>query len=161
VVYDHIQFQVRGEFSTYQSGKNKWRLFFNRGHEFAALDDFGNPYAKRWSAINFSALASPWMPINRGMAGLDEALAFRTYDWAGIPTMYSHYFQLRVIDAVGQSDAKSQYAGDLWGLYLGFEQPNDDFVDDHNIPDGNIYKMENGAGDKKNQGPTQSTSNAD
>ena len=33
-VYDHIEFRVRGEFSTYVAGKNKWKFFFNRGHEF-------------------------------------------------------------------------------------------------------------------------------
>ena len=160
-VYDNIEFQVRGEFSTYQSGKNKWRVFFNRGHEFQAYDNYGRPYAKPWSAVNFSAMASPWVPINRGMAGLDEGLAMRTYDLSGIPTMNTNYFQLRVIDGEVEANPNNQYDGDLWGLYMTIEQPNDDFVDNHGIPDGNIYKMEGGAGDKKNQGPTDSPTNAD
>ena len=37
-VYDHIEFENRGEASTYVSGKNKWRIHFNRARRFDALD---------------------------------------------------------------------------------------------------------------------------
>ena len=38
-VYDHIEFENRGEASTYVSGKNKWRFHFNRARDFEARDN--------------------------------------------------------------------------------------------------------------------------
>ena len=31
VVYDHMRYRIRGHGSTYNTGKNKWKLRFNRG----------------------------------------------------------------------------------------------------------------------------------
>ncbi|MCH8044628.1 MAG: lamin tail domain-containing protein [Planctomycetes bacterium] len=159
VVYDHVNYRVRGEASTYVSGKNKWRIFFNRGHRFRAVDDFGVPNKEAWSTINFSALASPWLAVNRGMAGLDEGIAFAAYELAGIPTPNTSYFQFRVIDNAAEAPT-NQYGGDMWGLYMTIEHLNDAFIDEHDLPDGNIYKMQGGP-EKKNQGATQTTSNSD
>ncbi|MDB4354186.1 CotH kinase family protein, partial [Akkermansiaceae bacterium] len=47
------------------------------------------------------------------------------------------------------------------GLYLAMEQPNGSFLDSRNLADGNIYKIEGGAGDKKEQGNTQVTNSSD
>ncbi|MCA9151513.1 MAG: tandem-95 repeat protein, partial [Planctomycetales bacterium] len=44
IVYDHIVFKNRGQNSTYVTGKNKWKLLFNSGHEFVAKDDYGQPW---------------------------------------------------------------------------------------------------------------------
>lgn len=70
-VYDHIQFYNRGEVSTYKSGKNKWRFRFNRSRDFQARDNYGRRYKTDWKTMNFSACASPHVPSNRGIAGLD------------------------------------------------------------------------------------------
>lgn len=59
VVYDHVNFQIRGEYSTYVSGKNKWKISFNTGHELAARDNYGNLYAEKWKRLNLNANASP------------------------------------------------------------------------------------------------------
>jgi len=160
IVYDHIQFRVRGEYSTYQSGKNKWKFFFNTGHDFQARDDFGSRYTVPWKVMNFSACATPWVPANRGMAGVDEALAMALYNLAGLPAPRTHFLQFRVIDELQEAHPFDQYTGDLWGLYLAIEFPDSRFLDEHGLDDGNVYKME-GQGDKKNQGPTQSVSTAD
>ncbi|MBM3845464.1 MAG: lamin tail domain-containing protein, partial [Verrucomicrobia bacterium] len=50
-VHDHITFHNRGEFSTYVSGKNKWRLHFNNTHELQARDNRGRPYDETWDDI--------------------------------------------------------------------------------------------------------------
>jgi hypothetical protein len=154
VVYDHIQFGVRGEFSTYVSGKNKWKFHFNRGHEFQARDNYGRPYGATWRIMNFSPAATPWVEMNRGMAGIDEAIAYRLYDLAGNPSPNTNFLQFRVIDDAPEATA-SQYDGDLWGLYLSLEHPDGRFLDARDLPDGTTYKVENAQGDIKHQGSTQ------
>ena len=160
-VYDHIEFENRGEFSTYQSGKNKWRFHFQRGHEFVGRDDFGRARKAALRTMNLSACATPWVPTNRGMACLDESVAFRLYELAGVPSPHMNYLQLRVIDEAEEQNATDQYRGDLWGLYGTIEQTDGAFLDERDLPDGNVYKIENGLGDKRNQGPLPPTTSAD
>jgi hypothetical protein len=160
VVYDHVKFEVRGEWSTYVAGKNKWRVTFNTGHEFAARDNWGNLYAEKWRRLNLNANASPWAPHNRGMAGLDEALSFRIYELAGVEVPNTNYVQLRVIDGVDEATS-NQYDGDLWGLYLAVENVGGRFLDEHGLEDGNVYEIENAGGDSKNQAPDQPTDGSD
>ncbi len=155
-VYDHIEFKVRGEFSTYQSGKNKWKFFFNRGNDFQARDNYGDRYPGGFRVMNFSACASPWVPANRGMSGLDEAVAFRMYALAGVPSPKTHHLHFRVVDEAEEAPAGDQYGGDLWGLYLSQEHPDGRFLNRRNLPDGSTYKIESGNGDQKHQGPFES-----
>ena len=50
VVYDHILFSNRGQGSAHISGKNKWGLKFNRGHDLPFVDHAGVPFPPRWTA---------------------------------------------------------------------------------------------------------------
>ena len=159
-VYDHVQFHNRGEGSTYNTGKNKWRFHFNRARDFKPRDNYGRRYKADWNSMNFDACASPWAAVNRGMAGLDEAISYRLYELAGVPSSKTHYLHFRVIDNAVEASPTSQYEGDLWGLYLAVEQPDGRFLDERGLPDGNVYKIE-GGGDKKNQGATQATNTSD
>lgn len=160
-VYDHIEYENRGEFSTYVSGKNKWRLHFQRGHEFQGRDDYGQLRRARIRTMNLSACATPWVPPNRGMACLDESVAFRLYELAGLPAPHMNYLQFRVIDEAIETHPTDQYRGDLWGLYGTIEQTDGPFLDERDLPDGNVYKIEGGLGDKRNQGPLPPTISAD
>ena len=160
-VYDHIEFENRGEASTYVSGKNKWRIHFNRARRFKPLDNWGQPYNSTWTRINMQPMSSPWAAVNRGMAGLDESLTMRMYELAGIPSPQTHYFAFRVIDDERESDSRNQFEGDVWGVYLAMESPNGSFLKDRGLADGNIYKIEGGGGDKKEQGDTQVTNSSD
>ena len=160
-VYDHIEFENRGEFSTYVSGKNKWRFHMNRGHEFRARNLHGERYRERWETINFSAAATPWVPTNRGMAALGEGAAFKAYAMAGVPSPNNNWFQFRVIDEALEAHATDQYRGDLWGLYMTIEHTDGAFLDERDLPDGNTYKIEGGNGDKRNQGPTHTLNSSD
>jgi hypothetical protein len=160
-VYDHIEFENRGEFSTYVSGKNKWRFHFNRGHELQPRDDYGRLRLSRARTLEFSACATPWVPPNRGMAGLDESLAFRLYELAGVLSPRTAFIQFRVIDQALEASPTDQYRGDLWGLYLTLEHTDGAFLDERGLPDGNTYKIEGGNGDQRNQGPTQPKGSAD
>ena len=160
VVYDHILFNNRGEASTYQNGKNKWCFKFNAGHLFAARDNNGNLYAEKWSRIDMNANASPWIPNNRGMAGLDESVTMRLYQLAGIPASNTNYVQFRVVEGVNEAPA-DQYSGDLWGLYLAVEHTGGHWLNEHDLADGNVYKIKAAAGNAQNLSPDQVSDGSD
>ena len=152
-VYDHMSYRVRGHGSTYNTGKNKWKIRFNTGHYFKAHDDYGRLRNERVKTLNWSALASPWNPANRGMAGLDEAVAFRLWQLAETPAANTNYFHLRIIDDAVEQDPEDQYDGDNWGLYLTIEQTDKRFLDERGLPDGNTYNMHFGNSNVLNQAP--------
>lgn len=166
-VYDNIHYRIRGQASTFMWGKNKWKFDFNRGHYFQARDDYGNEYREKWDKMNVGTGGCPWWQYphpgswNQGAGGLllNEALGYRLYNMAGVPTSNTNYFQLRIVDETEETSA-DQYAGDYWGLYLAVENHDGAFLDEHGLSDGNLYRMDGGYS-KKNQGATQSTSSAD
>ena len=75
------------------------------------------------------------------------------------PPRNTNFLQFRVIDDA--AEYVDQYNGDLWGMYLAVEQPDGQFLDQHGLPDGNLYKMEGGTGELNNQGPTHPTNKSD
>ena len=154
-VYDHMTYRVRGHGSTYNTGKNKWKLRFNTGRYFKAHDNYGRRRNESVRTLNFSALASPWNPANRGMAGLDEAVAFRLWQLADTPAANTNYLHFRVIDDAVEQAPDDQYDGDNWGLYLTIEQTDKRFLDERGLPDGNTYNMHFGNSNVLNQAPGQ------
>ncbi|WP_193213811.1 lamin tail domain-containing protein [Luteolibacter marinus] len=179
-VYDHIQFRNRGEASTYKSGKNKWRYYFNRSRDFPAKDNFGGEYRETWGSFSADACSSPWAALHRGMAGVEEAVSYKIFQLGGLASPNTHYFHLRVIrgpnetpaagtvindpigeEPVGNPVSDGQYAGDFWGLYLALEQPDGSFLDERGLPDGNLYKIGASQGDKKHQGFGQPVNSSD
>jgi len=168
-IFDHVQFNNRGEASTYVSGKNKWRFHFNTARELQALDNWGRPYAGTWNELNLNACASPWVAVHRGMSGVEEAVSLRIFELLGMASAKSHFLHFRVIDDVSETgttqfqggDPSGVNGGDLWGLYLAIEQPDGAFLDSRNLPDGNVYKIESSNGDKKHQGADQVTDGSD
>jgi hypothetical protein len=143
-VYDHIEFHNRGQASTYLAGKNKWAFHFNPSQEFQARDSWGRKYKQTWNSFKLNACASPWVQANRGMAGMDEAVSFRAYQLAGVPSPNTHWVHFRVIDAVEEASPQSQYASDLWGLYLVLQDADGAWLRESGLPDGNIYSPETG-----------------
>ena len=161
VVYDHIQFGVRGIGSTYVSGKNKWNVYFNRSRNYQGYDNYGNPYQKTWNNLLINCNASPWAAVNRGSAGVEEASSNRIFQLFGMASMNTQYLHFRVIDDAVETSTTSQYDGDLWGLYLGLEPTEGNFLGERAMADGNIYSIEGNAGDKKHQGTTQVVDSSD
>jgi len=160
VVFDHVQFRVRGIGSTTVSGKQKWNIYFNRGRDYQAYDNAGKPYKETWNNLLINANASPWASVNRGSAGIEEAVSNRIFTLAGNHSESTHYLHLRVIDDALESGA-TQYDGDLWGLYLGLEPTEGNFLNERGLEDGNVYSIEGNAGDKKHQGATQAVDSSD
>lgn len=167
-VYDHIRYRIRGQWSPFQTGKEKWKIDFKRGHYFQARDDYSDKYKNKWDKMNIGSGTCPWWQYphpggwdvgTRGMM-LNEALAFRLYNMAGVPSCNTNFFHFRVIDNSVEANSSSQYEGDFWGLYLAIEQSDGAFLNEHGLPDGNVYRMEGDAG-KTHQGSTQVSNNSD
>ena len=101
-VYDHINYRARGGVWRYAMGKNMWKFDFNRGHDFQARDNYGNPYQEQWDEINVLPGTNPWWRDNVSTEGtvLFEPAAFKLYELAGAPSPSTNYFNFRVIDGV-------------------------------------------------------------
>ncbi len=157
-VYDHVRYRIRGSASTYNTGKNKWKLKFNTGHDFAARDADGHLYPYGWGNLTLSALMCPWWSNDASTGGtiLNETTAMDLYRLAGVPAIRSHFFHFRIIDETDEVAAASQYVGDFWGLYLAIEETEADYLESNGLPDGNVYNCNGSvaASVKRNQGPT-------
>ncbi len=164
-VYDHITYRPRGGVWRYAMGKNMWKFSFNRNHEIQMLDDYGNPMPTKSRDVNFGACIQQGDYLNRGEQGLYESVGFKLFNLAGVAAPHNAFMQFRVVDKTSETGT-TQYNGDLWGLYLYNEEPDGNFLDSHDLADGNLYKMDTegtgpGGGSLQNQGPTQVTDNSD
>ena len=161
VVYDHIQFKVRGIGSTYNTGKNKWNIFFNKARDLQARDNWGNKYKETWNNLILNANACPWASVNRGAAGIEEAASARIFELAGNTNFRTHYVHWRVIDSATELSPTNQYDTDLWGLYLGLEPTESNMLGERGLPDGNIYSIEGNNGDQKHRAEGQPGDSSD
>ncbi|MHC4324613.1 MAG: lamin tail domain-containing protein, partial [Planctomycetota bacterium] len=159
-VYDHIRYRARGGVWRYAMGKNMWKFDFNRGHSFQARDDYGKKYDTTWDKLNFSACIQQGDYQHRGEQGMFEAASLKLFNLMGSEASKTNWLQFRIIDEVLES-GPTQYNGDFWGLYMTLEQMDGRFLNEHNLPDGNLYKMENHSGSLNNQGPTHVTNRSD
>ncbi|HEX7862513.1 MAG TPA: CotH kinase family protein [Verrucomicrobiae bacterium] len=142
-VYDHIQFNNRGQASSYVAGKNKWGVKFNAGEAFEARNNRGEAYRFKWTGFNMNPCASAWAQVNRGMAGLDEAISYRVYQLAGVPSPDTFWIHFRVVDSAAES-AANQFNSDLWGLYLIVQEKNGTWLKERGLPDGDIFSIDSG-----------------
>jgi len=162
VVYDHIRFRARGGVWRYAMGKNMWKFDFNRARSFQARDDYGKKYATTWDKLNFSALIQQGNFRQRGEQGLFEGAGFKLHNLAGNPAPKTHYVHFRIIEHADETGpTASQYDDDFQGLYMVIEQLDGRFINEHELPDGNLYKMEGGSGTLNNQGATQPKDKSD
>ena len=159
-VYDHIQYRPRGGVHRFQYGKNFWKFDFNRGHRFKARDDYGKRYNTEWDKLNFSSIVQQVNFNHRGEQGLFEATGFKLFQLSGVEACHTHYNQFYVIDEAN-ANGTTQYNSDYYGLYLSIEQMDGRYLDEHGLPDANLYKIEGHSGDSNNQGPTQVSDRSD
>ena len=159
-VYDNIRYRARGGVWRYAMGKNMWKFDFNRGHGFQAKNDYGVEYSEAWDKLNFSALIQQGNYLHRGEQGLFESVGFKLFNLAGVESPHTHYVHFRVVDSTDEV-TDSQFDGDFQGLYLAIEQPDGRMLEEHDLPDGNLYKIERHTGDSSNQGPTQVSDGSD
>ncbi|UCF42300.1 MAG: lamin tail domain-containing protein [Planctomycetota bacterium] len=155
-VYDHITYRARGGTHRYDSGKNMWKFDFKRGHYLRARDDYGRWHDVKWDKLNLSStIQNPGFEIH-GKQGMFEGIGYKLFNLVGVPGPKTHWIHLRIIDGATES-GPTQYDGDFWGLYLVVEQMDGRFLDEHELLDGNLYKMDtnadNGYSDRNNLGP--------
>jgi hypothetical protein len=150
-VYDHVNFRARGGETRYATGKNMWKIDFHAGHRFQAHDDYGRPYDMKWDKLNLSAVIQQTHRGHRGEQGMFESSSFRLFNLADVQAPLTNFAHLRVIDERSEIGA-NQFQGDFWGLYLAVEQMDGQFLKQHDLPDGNLYKMEINFVEKNNQG---------
>ena len=145
VVYDHIQYSNRGQGSAHIAGKNKWSVKFNRGHSAPFVDHDGIPFPEAISSLNINPGGStPYLPILRGISGLDEVLSMRAYRLAGVPSPPATWVQWRVVTSAEEVSAKDQFAGDLWGLYVAIGEMEPKLLADRKLPDGLTVSIQSG-----------------
>lgn len=140
-VYDHVRLRVRGGHWRHAMGKNMWKIDFHKGHHLEARDNWGEKYEKKWGKLNLGACIQQGDYGMRGEHGMFEAVAFRLFNLAGVESPNTHWVQLRIVDEAEESPS-DQYGGDFWGLYLAIEDIDDEFLEAHGLPDGNLYKMD-------------------
>jgi len=152
-VYENIRFRPRGGVWRYAMGKNMWKFDFNRGHDFRARDNWGRRLPVDWTKLNLGASIQQGDYLHRGEHGMFESVGFRLFQLTGAGGCDTTYVQFRIVDDSAEALAGNQYSGDFWGVYLAVEQPDGRYLESHEMPDGNLYKMEGGFGDPNNLGP--------
>ena len=160
-VYDHIHHRARGGVWRYSMVKNMWKFDLNRGHDFQARDDWGRKFKTAWTKLNLGACIQQGDYNHRGEQGMFESVGLRLFQLAGVPASDTAFAQLRVVDAPAEVNPTNQFAGDFWGVYLMVEQENGRFLEQHDLPDSNFYKMEGGTGELNNLGPLGPTDKSD
>lgn len=159
-VYDHVAFRARGGSWRYAMGKNMWKFNFNKSHRLQAIDDYGNPYQTRWDKLNLRACIQQGDYGRRGEQGMYEAVGFRLFNLAGVDAPHTHWLTLRIVTDK-EENPPNQYQGDFWGLYLAIENEDSRFLEEHGLPEGNMYKMMFGQGQLANPGNGQVSDSSD
>jgi hypothetical protein len=144
VVYDHILYSNRGQGSAHIAGKNKWGLKFNKGQDVPFLDHDGLPFPAPLDGLNLNPGGStPYLPVHRGISGLDEVLSMRAYRLAGVPSPPATWIQWRVVTDAEEAP-KDPYKGDLWGLYVAIGEMEPELLADRILPDGLVVSSQSG-----------------
>jgi len=145
VVYDHIQYSSRGQGSAHISGKNKWGLKFNKKHDLPLVDHDGVPFPDAVNSLNLNPGGStPYLPVLRGITGLDEVLSMRAYRLAGVPSPPATWVQWRVVTTEQEVSSKDQYAGDVWGVYVVLGEMEPELLADRKLPKGLTVSTQSG-----------------
>jgi hypothetical protein len=145
LVYDHIQYNNRGQGSAHIAGKNKWGFRFSRGHDLPFVDHEGVPFPAPLNSLNLNpGCSTPYLPVLRGIAGLDEVMSMRAYRLAGVPSPPTTWVQYRVVLGANEVSAKDQYEGDLWGLYVALGDMKPRVLSDRRLPDGLSVSIQSG-----------------
>ena len=160
-VLDHIRYRARGGVWRYSMVKNMWKFDLNRGHDLEVRDNWGKKYKTAWTKLNLGSAIQQGDFNHRGEQGMFESLGFRLFQLADVGAPHTAFASFRVIDDALEQDPASQYEGDFWGVYLMIEQENGRFLEEHNLPDANLYKMEGGTGELNNLSPTGPTDKSD
>jgi hypothetical protein len=138
-VYDNIRYRLRGANGRYhQAGKRSMRFRLNKGNYFQARDQDGKKFDQKWRTLTTGKGFENRQTLTYA---LNERVNMYLWDKMGLPSQTTFWAHLRVIDdAAEQPD---QYHGDFWGLTYILETYDVNFLKEHGLPDGNLYKLIN------------------
>ena len=166
VVYDNIRYRLHGANGRYQPGKRNWRFQMNSGNYFAARDQFGKKYDRKWSHITMGKGSNNRLVLT---FALNESVNYFLWNKVGVPSPDTIFLHYRVLTTA--QEAPGQYTGDFWGLNWAQEEYDGRFLDAHNLEKGNLYKLINASfssnladdmvGQQRYQGPFAVTNGTD
>jgi hypothetical protein len=133
VVYDHIGYRSRGYNNRHRRVKRNLKFNFHSNQKIEVLNSQGIAYSTRRKKM---VLSGGWLLGNPNTHGLSESVLYRLFALQGASASYADYMHLRVVKNEAESDSLE---GDFWGLYLMLENYDGDFLETHDLPDGNIY----------------------
>ena len=137
-VYDHVRYRLRGANGRYQEGKRNMRFKFNDGRHFQARDRSGKKYPQKWASLTTGKGSSNRLTLTWA---LNEVVNYFLWNKVGVPAPFAHYFHFRVVQ--GAEEIPDPYRGDFWGLSWAQENYDVRFLDSHDLPKGNLYKLIN------------------
>jgi len=141
-VYDNIRYRLRGSNGRYGSNTNFFNakrsmvFRFNRGNYFQARNAQGEKFQEKWRTLTTYKGHE-----NRRTQtySLNEIMNFHLWNLAGVPAPYSYHYQWRVITTA--QEQPDLYTGDFQGIYMVGETYDGRFLDEHDLPEGNLYKL--------------------
>ena len=160
-VYDHIGFRCRGGVWRYSMGKNAMKFRLNRAHGLQVKDNWGRKLNAPWRRLSFRPNIQQGDFLHRGEQGMFEGVGYRLFELAGAFGLKNVQLQFRVIDDSREVVPGNQYQGDFYGLWLAVEEEDGRFLEERDLPDGNVYDMEGGTGTLNNTGPNGPINKAD
>jgi len=130
-VYDHIGFRARGKDSRHFRLKKNMKFDLNNEHPIEVYNDYDKTYDVKRGKLS---LSGTWV-VDGNSHGLSESLIYKIAELTGSVNKLTDYCQFRIIDG----SQESGNSGDLRGIYLITEDFNADLLEEHNLPDGNLY----------------------
>jgi len=132
-VYDHIRFRPRGR-TTGRAARTKPGVKFDLNSErgITPQDDCGEEYDEERGKLTLSGTYVNDITTH----GMTESVIHKVLQLTGAKGRDVDYTQLRVVDKTTETGA----GGDFWGVFLILENYDGDFLNEHDLPDGNIWR---------------------
>jgi len=145
VVHDHIFYRLHGANGRYSASgvagaaatsKRAFKFIFNKGSYFQGKDNNGTNYPTEWKTI---VTENCWENRATYTFSLNEVVDFYLWNALGIPAPYGNFAHFRTIKQIAEQP--DPWHGDFWGLMFVHEDYDSQFLDAHNLPKGNLYKL--------------------
>lgn len=136
-VYDHVTYRLRGANGRYHPGKRSFRIRFKDGRLLDAKDQNGDRFPTKWRELTTGKGQG-----NRGSVtwALNEVVNYFLWNKVGVPAPKTLHFHFRVIRGASENGT-DPHTGDFWGLNWAQEKYDVNFLDSHDLPRGNVYKL--------------------
>ncbi len=144
IVYDHIPYRLKGANGRYTASgtggagnaKRAFKFYFNKGYEFGAIDQAGNPYPQKWATMITENL---WENRASYTFSLNEMVDMHLFNQLGIPAPRAHWSHFRTLMQTAEQPDK--WHGDFWGLMWVHEDYDRRFLKAHDMKAGNLFKL--------------------